>query len=240
MRHFFLPIGGVAAVIGSMVLSSCAPLQQRFPILSLLASAPRPPSLVLRPEAIPALPRYRAVSLCRYSGRMSDGLHTQSDAQTITVRRVRDRLLVTSTIGSEHSTALISQSGHRYDFNAADATGLRLTPEEFRAAQGQGGPGMNNMDLYIPAYISGGAQPGQIVSVLRDGTGTVQAAFVYRGLATFQNREAILLDLVRSSGGADIGRTIGYSIVDRARALPLLFEAAGNPSIRAEQIDCRD
>jgi hypothetical protein len=240
MRNFKVSVAGVIAIVGSMLLPGCAPLQQQFPILGLLSSPPRPPSLALRAEGIPALPRYRAVSLCRYNGRMSDGMHTQSDSQTITVRRVRDRLLVTSVIGSEQSTALISQLGQRFDFNAADAAGPRLTPDEFGKVQGESGPGMNNMDLYIPPYISGPAQPGQIVSVLRDGTGTVQAAFVYRGLATFQNREAILLDLVRSSSGADIGRTIGYSIVDRARALPLLFEAAGNPSIRVEQIECRD
>ncbi len=98
---------------------------------------------------------------------------------------------------------------------------------------------MNNMDLYIPEFLPGPAAPGSIVSVLRDSAGSPRAAFVYRGLASYQGREVMQLDLVQSDGNS-VGRTIGFSLVDRQRALPVLFAAAGNPSIRVEQTSCRD
>lgn len=240
MRNFVVAAAGFTAIIGSMFLAACAPLQQQIPILSLLTPAPRPPALALRAESIPSMPRYRPVSSCQYSARMSDGITTQTDSLALTIRRVRDRLLVTSVVGAEQSTALISQTGRRYDFNAADNGGPRLTPEELSRVKNPNGPAMNNIDLFIPSYISGPISPGQVVSQMSDSSGTVQAAFVYRGLATFHDREVILLDLVRSSGGNDVGRTIGFSIVDRERALPLLFAAGGNPSMRSEQTDCRD
>jgi hypothetical protein len=153
---------------------------------------------------------------------------------------VRDRLLVTSTIGAEQSTALISAAGQRFDFNAADASGSRLTPEEFSRLRGQSRPQMNNIDLYIPTYITSTAYPGQVVAWLRDSAGTVQAAFVYKGLVTYNSREALLLDLAIVHDGRTPDRTIGFSIVDRSRALPMLFAATGRPSIRVEQVECRD
>jgi len=230
----------VGVVFASLTLSGCAAVKDRFPILSLLDSPPRPPSLEVRAVAVPSLPRYRAISHCQYNGRLSDGTGRQSSSQTLVIRPVRDRLLVTSTIGSEQSTALISPTGQRLDFNTAEASGGRLTPETFDRTASGGGPAMNNIDLYIPSYKNGAASPGDIVSWLHDSAGVVRAAFVYRGLVTYNNREAILLDLVISSGEGDIGRSVGFSIVDQARALPLLFAAAGRPSIRGEQIDCRD
>lgn len=230
-----------SAVGGLLLLAGCAPLEQQFPILSLVSnSSPRPPALNLRPEIIPTLPHYRPVRLCRYSSRMAAGFgSSQQDTLTITVRRVRDRLLVTSVSGADQSTALISSLGQRYDFNAADASGGRLTPKSFAGTEGERGPQMNNIDLFIPPYGPGPASPGQTVSSLRDSGGAVRAVFVYRGVTTFHDRPALLMDLMISSGGTT-GRTVGFSIVDRERGLPLLFAAAGRPSIRAEQVDCQD
>jgi hypothetical protein len=241
MRNFGrMAATGYAAIVGSMLQVACAPLQQQFPILALIAPPPRPPALALRAEDIPTMPQYRAVRLCRYNARMSDGIHVQADAQTLTVRQVRDRFLVTSSIGAEQSTALISRTGHIYDFNAADASGTRLTPEGVNEAKSEGNPEINNIGLYIPSYMSGPVRPGQIVAHINDSSGNPQVAFVYRGLVSYQSREAVLLDIVRSNNGADMGRTLGFSIVDRSRALPVLFAVAGNPSIRVEQVGCED
>lgn len=230
----------VTPILASLLLVGCAPLQDRIPILALLKSAPKPPPLEVRAVHIPSLPRYRPVSYCHYTGEMSDGITRQSDAETIVIRRVRDRLLATSTIGVEQSTVLLSPSGEKYDYNAADASGRRLTPNEFNRARGEGGPGMNNIDLYIPAFRPGPANPGDVVARLRNSDGIVQAVFVYKGLTSFKGREAVLLNLAMATPEGTAGRTVGFSIIDAQRALPLMFAAAGRPSIRVEQIECRD
>lgn len=238
MRHFTVRLLG--PVVTSLLLAGCAPLQDSIPILALLKSAPKPPALAVQAVYIPSLPRYRPVSYCQYTGQMSDGVTRQRDSETIVVRRVRDRLLVTSTIGGEQSTLLISPSGQKYDYNAADASGRRLTPDEFSRVQGERGPAMNNIDLYIPSFRPGPANPGDVVARLRDSSGIVQAVFVYKGLTSFKGRDAVLLDLAMATPDGAAGRGVGFSIIDAQRALPLLFAASGRPSIRVEQIECRD
>lgn len=227
-----------ASLIG---LAACSPLESQYPILSATTSTPSPPYLGLRAEIIPSLSHYHALASCEYSAQLSDGMHVQSDIEKLGIRRIRDRLLVTSVIGTETSTALISPLGYKFDYNAADGNGRRLTPREFSGlASNSGAVQMNSIDLYFPPLVSGPIHPGDVVSRLRDARGDVRVVLVYRGIGTFKNREAVLVDLIGTSARGDFGPRLGFSIIDRYRAVPLLFAMAGGISVRSEQMNCTD
>jgi hypothetical protein len=207
----------------------------------MLDSGPKPPNLALRPEPLASPPRYRPVKSCNYIVRMSDGIGGRTLSQSVTVQRYRDRLLVTSANGEEKSTAFISPTGHKFSFNLVDNDGSRLSSDKFsRTVSEAGKPVINNMDLVIPDFIPGPKRAGKPIAWLRDSKGNIQAAFVYRGMSTFRDREVLLLTLVMAPQGIASSRAIGFSIVDKDRAMPMIFALRNGLSIRSELVACID
>lgn len=244
MRQNFLSIASVAVVVGLSVLSGCAELQDQMPILARLQTAPQPPNIPIRLERLPASLQYRPVRSCSYNVQMSDRTGaSQTNVETVTVQAYRDRFLVTSSVGPEQSTALISRNGHKYSYNIVATDGSRLTSDRFgRQVPVDGRPIMNNMDLVIPDFIPGPKAPGEVISWQRDSGGTIQAAFIYRGLATYRGREVAVLTHILSPGGSNqsLDQIIGFSLVDKQRALPILYALRNGLSIRSEVIECVD
>jgi hypothetical protein len=156
---------------------------------------------------------------------------------------VRNRFLVTldNKIGGR-STAIISATGYKYSFNMFDSRdGSQISSDRWAGQMASEGiPLKNNMDLFVPEYVPGPKDVGQIVSLLKDSQGRASAAFLYGGMGNYQGREVILLRFVVNPTGskADINRAVGYSIVDVSRALPVKLSIGRGPNIRLESTGC--
>jgi hypothetical protein len=238
--------GQLLAVSASLALTSvslggCAELEQQAPILALLDRGPQPPNISLRQERLPDVPRYRPVKSCSYNA----GYGAQNSPQSFTIQPVRNRLLVTSDnkVGGR-STAIISNLGYRYSFNVFDPrTGSQISSDRWTGQMASQGVSLkNNMDLFVPEYIPGPKDYGQIVSLIKDATGKVATAYLYGGVGQYQGRDVILLRIVVNPTNAkdDINRSVGYSLVDARRALPIKLSAFRGPNIRLDSTGCVD
>lgn len=233
-------IGTLLTAVGP-ILSGCAELERQMPIIALLDRGPQPPNIAIRQERLPEVPRYRPVRSCTYNA----GYGSQSSPQSITVQPVKNRLLVTSdnNVGGR-STAIISATGYRYSFNIFDPrTGSQISSDRWSGQMASDGVSLkNNFDLFVPEYISGPKDFGQIVSLVKDSQGKVDAAFVYAGVGNYQGRDVILLRFVVNPTGAtsDINRAVGYSVIDARRALPIKLSIGRGPNIRLESTGCVD
>jgi hypothetical protein len=238
-RQFFTIITALSVV--GVTLCGCAQLEQQMPIIALLDRGPQPPNMAIQQERLPEVPRYRPVRSCTYNA----GYGSQSSPQSITVQPVKNRLLVTSdnNLGGK-STAIISATGYRYSFNVFDPrTGSQISSGRWSGQMASDGVSLkNNFDLFVPEYIPGPKDFGQIVSLLKDSQGKVSAAFVYAGVGNYQGRNVILLRFIVNPTGAkdDINRAVGYSVIDARRALPIKLSIGRGPNIRLESTGCVD
>lgn len=169
------------------------------------------------------------------------GAGSQASLEKLSVQTVRDRLLVTSDNEAGRSTAIISRLGRKFSFNIVNADGSHVSSDRLASLPpSSSAPEINNMDLFIPEYVPGPKEVGDVVSWLRDFRGIMQAAFIYKGLGTYRGREVLVLTLVPSTNGSrpNLSQAFGYSLVDRGTALPVSFSMRGNPSIKGEQTEC--
>ncbi len=232
-------VGALLCVTGT-VLSGCAAIEQQMPIVALFDTGPQPPNISLRQERLLEVPRYRPVRSCTYNA----GYGPQKSTQSISVQSVRDRLLVTSDDNAGgRSTALISGNGHRYSFNVVGRNGAHISSDRWAGqASADGGPVMNNMDLFMPEYIPGQKDLGDVISFINDSRGSPRAAFVYMGAGIYQGREVLLLKLVMNptSIRPDLSHSVGFSLVDRSRGLSIMLSVFRSPNIRLTLQGCSD
>jgi hypothetical protein len=207
----------------------------------------------LQLSALPApRPAYREIGGCAYRAVTTDAQGKYgSRTFDLAIHRARDRLLVGMANGGLNSTALIGPNGELYDFNLAGA-GQPLNADTFpayakrRAAalkpvHGADSHVINELALYFPHYSGVRLVPGETAATIPDENGRPWARYVYRGTALHAGRPVLVLDLLRRSDAKPQQgeRTIGFSLVDRERMLPLLTIVEAIQKIHLQQVRCR-
>jgi hypothetical protein len=206
--------------------------------------------LSVAPVAI-ARPSYTVVTGCSYRSAAGDAGHRASPMLDVSIIRAKDRLLVRIVGGGTLSTALIGRDGALFDFNLSGFESP-ATPDTFpalarrraaalRRVQGADSQVVNDLALILPPYSAASIRPGDTVSSIVDENGRPWARYVYRGLARYEGREVLVLDLLRRSEiRPQAGeRTIGFNLVDRARMLPALLVVEGAGKRHLQQVRCR-
>jgi hypothetical protein len=245
---------GVGAALAALLLSAC----QTGP-----AFQGGPPSAVSKPNQaflrslqlspVPAeRPSYRGIDGCTYRAVTTDSQGKYASRTfELAMRRARDRLLVSMANGGLTSTALIGADGKLYDYNLA-GSGQPLNADTFpayakrRAAalkpvHGADSHVINDLALYFPDYSGVRLVPGATAATIPDENGRPWARYVYRGTALHAGRPVFVLDLLRRSDAKPQQgeRTIGFSLVDRERMLPLLIVVESIQKIYLQQVRCR-
>jgi hypothetical protein len=207
----------------------------------------------LRVAKLPApRPSYQEVQGCSYRSVTTDAEGRYRDSHLdVSLRPVRDRFLVRVAESRSTSTALIGSDGKMFDFNLA-GYGQPANAETFGALARQRAAALkpvhgaeshvfNELALFFPHYPAAAMVPGEGVAVIADEGGRPWARYVYRGTATFEGREVLVLDLMRrSETKPKLGeRTIGFSLVDRKQALPLFLIVESIGKIDLRQLRCR-
>lgn len=209
--------------------------------------------LAIVPTPFPAQPSYAAVTGCLYRHVIAIyGGKTNETQVLLTAKRVRDRLLITTSGDGKNSTLLIGRNGTLYDFNTADLfQDKRVSPETFEqssreqiaAMQSKGSKGVhviNELTAIFPQYVVGGASPDAIVASVAAEGSTVWANYLYRGRTTYQGVDAAVLDLVRAFESVPSGTvTVGYNVVDLSNMMPILFVLDAGNKMRFERISCQ-
>jgi hypothetical protein len=245
--------GGALAMLLALAMSGCAIVPE---VPSLPPSAMSPAytqfrqSLDVEARSI-ARPPYRPVEGCTYRALATDLDGRTSDRPVeLSVRPVRERLLVSMAASSERSTALIGGDGNMFDFSLASRGGVvnpeswtstaKERAESFRRAGRKDAHVINDLSLIVPHYLPGRFDPGATVAVLADEDGRNWARHVFRGTTTFNDRQALLFDLLGSdaspSDGAD--HLVGFALVDPATMLPLALILDTSRKLRFEQLAC--
>jgi hypothetical protein len=199
-----------------------------------------------------ARPPYRPVSGCSYRAVATDLGGRDSDRSVeLSVRPVRERLLVSIAAGSEKSTALIGGDGRMFDFSLAGqgavvnpetwASIARERAESFRRAGREDAHVVNDLSLIVPHYLPARFNPGATVAILADEDGGIWARHVYRGMTEFGGRQALLFDLlgVAASPADRADHLVGFALVDPATMIPLALILDASRKLRFEQLACR-
>ncbi|MEI9852281.1 MAG: hypothetical protein WDN24_17105 [Sphingomonas sp.] len=208
-------------------------------------------SFVVDPRPFVGPATYTAVGQCSYFQESSMPGAPTRETDTITVRNVRDRLLVTIIGLNGTSTALIGPDGKLHSFNLVDANGVRRTrenagvlaseeAERYRAQLGRSAHSVNSFSSVYPHYIKLSWVPGDIVAQLNSEDEILWASHIYRGLTVYKGRSVALIDIVRiQPGSARRGPlVVGWSLVDPATMAPLLFTLDSGAKVRIERISC--
>jgi len=247
----------VWACVGAFALSGCSGGLQlpRLPTgetLSMTAPSVRErSSFAVEPRPFVGPATYTAVGQCSYHQESSIPGTPPQETATITVRNVRDRLLVTMIGSSGTSTALIGIDGTLHSFNLIDANGVRRTQDnadalarrDAAAYQARSGPSahiINSFASVYPHYIKRSWAPGDVVARLNSEDGVLWATHVYRGMTIHKGQAAALIDIVRlQPGSARLGPlVVGWALVDPATMAPLLFTLDSGFRVRIERIAC--
>jgi hypothetical protein len=197
-------------------------------------------------------PTYRAVAGCTYRALATDlGPRAGDRPVELSVRSVRERLLVSIAAGDETSTALIGGDGRMFDFSLA-GQGVVVNPETWnsiareraealRRAGRQDPHVFNDFSLIVPHYLPARFDPGATVAILADEDGGIWARHVYRGVTNFSGRQALLFDLVGSAvpPPAQADNLVGFALVDPTTMLPLALILDTSRKLRFEQLACR-
>jgi hypothetical protein len=191
---------------------------------------------------------YAPIEGCGYRAVITDpGRRYDDHGQELTVRPVRDRLLVTLAGGGQTSTALIGGDGRLFDFNlggpgppANAETWPALAKARAAALRSAGASDphvLNHLAVLFPHYSVAMLNPGATVASVPDESGQPWARFVYRGTTSHQGRDGLLLDLVRGAGTGE--QTVGFSLVDARAMIPQLLVLDSGYKIHFEQLRCR-
>jgi hypothetical protein len=196
-------------------------------------------------------PPYRPVQGCTYRALATDLGGRNSDRPVeLSVRPVRERLLVSMAASSERSTALIGSDGHLFDFSLASPGGVinpetwtsisKERAESFRRAGLKDAHVINNLSLIVPHYLPDRFDPGATVAILADEDGRSWARHVYRGTTAFGGRQALLFDLLGSAASPSVpaDHLVGFALVDPATMLPLALILDTSQKLRFEQLAC--
>jgi hypothetical protein len=187
---------------------------------------------------------YRQLPRCSYAvGRALTGKPATRKDVALTIRPVRDRLLITLQEGGEASTALIGADGTMHDFNLRDDEGVRWTSDDYGAraarlaAQGAGSV-INQFTAMFPRYQQGPWMVDAPVAEVHDQTGAVWARYYYRGLTNSHGRRAAVLDMLSATSANGTPLLTGYNIVDAESLVPLLYVFQTHNEVRFERLSC--
>jgi hypothetical protein len=195
---------------------------------------------------------YTPVEGCTYRIVLTDPAGRHGDrSQELTIRGVRDRLLVSLAGSGQTSTALIGSDGRMFDFNLA-GLGAPANPEtypalagkraaELRAAGASDPHVLNELAVLFPHYSTAVFNPGQTAAGIEDENGRGWGRYVYRGTVSHKGGDALLFDLLRTSvvAGRQAERTVGFALVDARKMIPLLLVLDSSYKIHFEQQRCR-
>ena len=195
-------------------------------------------------------PPYRPVPGCTYRATGLGG-HDSDRPVELSVRPVRDRLLVSIAAGAETSTALIGGDGRMFDFSLPRqgrvvnpeswASFARERAESLRRAGREDPHVINELSLIVPHYLPARFDPGATVAIVADENGAIWGRHVYRGITVFGGRQALLFDLLGPAAlpQARADHLIGFALVDPATMLPLALVLDTSQKLRLEQLACR-
>jgi hypothetical protein len=211
--------------------------------------------IAVNPIPLPNVLAYRPVTSCLY-----DETRTPFEKPTVrtrgelSVKRVRDRYLVTSREGGRTSTALIGPRGKLYDFNLVDSDNTRATTETYGAEvdrklaeiNASGDPRVTNAHVVndfavsIPDFAPNPRYPGDTAAVVVDESNNEWAVYKYRGLTQIGGITAAVLDLTRVfPDNPGYGPTlVGFDVVDLKTMLPVIVVLDAGIKVRAERISC--
>jgi len=187
---------------------------------------------------------YRPVQACSYRVKMGSADGEWSEGiQQVSLRRVRDRLLITAVQGGNTSTALIGNDGQVHDFNVSLVDGERTNSEVFfGGAHGdRDAMAINPINLAFPHYVSPRLGVGEMTGFVQHQSGWPWARYVYRGTTTYRGVDAIVLDLLSQVENDGRGQplTIGFAVIDRRNSMPLYYTVDAGFTVEALQISCR-
>jgi len=199
---------------------------------------------------------YVPVKGCTFTEtRQPIGEPAQVIAVKVSIKKVRDRLLIVSNENGDSSTALIGRNGKIYDFNTADPSDHhRVTTESYSSdvdaklaklrehnITAAANPHViNEFSVLVPEYFAKSANPGDTVAVVYAEDGSIWANYVYRGMTHFHGADAQVMDLIRlMPNAASYGPImIGFDVVDVRTRMPLLIVIDAGMKVRLEQVAC--
>jgi hypothetical protein len=246
--------GAALAVLLALAVGGCATLLPQTPSLPPSVMSPAytqfRQDLDVEARSV-ARPPYRPVPGCTYRALATDLGGRGSDRPVeLSVRPVRERLLVEIAAGSEISTGLIDRDGRMFDFSLV-GQGVVVNPEtwtsiakeraeSFRRAGRENAHVFNELSLIVPHYLPARLSPGATVAILADEDGGIWARHVYRGMTAFGGRQALLFDLLGSAAPSPVraDQLVGFALIDPATMLPLALILDTSQKLRFEQLAC--
>ena len=164
-------------------------------------------NLVISPVPTPAALTYRPLKSCTYrSSSVGFGVDQTQSTGEISVRRVRDRLLLVDDSNGKKSTFLMSPSGKIYDFNNINSKGVQTTGDTQAAYQ---------YSIFFPEFTTGLLRPGDTAATIRGKDGKVAGSYQYRGTTTYHGSTGYVLDYVALAPNTPYGAVVaGFSIID--------------------------
>ena len=210
--------------------------------------------LSVTPVPLPQQITYSPFDTCVYRGLAVDldGQPMEFERE-VALRQVEDRLLIAYVDRGATSTALIDRRGKLIDFNTVQLDGFRSNAETFppyAAAKSVAlrrqphvfAHAINELKLAYPHFDTGQRHVDSVVAVVTDEDDRPWAHFVYRGLTTHNGVTAAVLDLTKPDRMDVRGPrlTIGFSVVDITRGIPLIyvFDSGSVARLRVELAHC--
>ena len=240
VRHLLWPFISLLAS-----LSGCAPLSEIAGVPAVIGGAELQFRNQLALDRVP-LPRpavYSPMTSCTYLISESDILGRSDEMiQKVSIRRVRDRILVTSLGTYGTSTALISPLGKLYDFNVPEPrSGGRANPENISSLNpdGRGVPVLIQFQYLYPEFISIHPQLDQVAAEVRLSNQRLWGQYIYRGIAQYEGLSVAVFDLVNVDvmPGAR-PKMIGFSLVDISNMSPVLVVKIEEHKMEYKRVSC--
>lgn len=198
---------------------------------------------------------YHSVTHCQFNESLSLATGgTAKRSSIITVKPIRNRLLITVTSGAVSSTILIDQQGKLFDYNIVDmVTGKRTTPESFAIyartslaeVRAKYGPNVSGAHIikgesWLPMFVKTSADVDDTIANLLAEDDSVWGAYVYRGTTWYHGTAAAVIDITRKldSRPRDAPVVIGFDIINLKTMLPMLHVLDAGSTFRLEQMVC--
>jgi hypothetical protein len=201
--------------------------------------------------------KYHPVKNCSYDDTENQaGIGVQQFHIDVSVKPVRNRLLITANNGKSISDALITPTGKLLEFNLTDdQDNTHTTPETYQNRvdqtvakldpqyyKGLSHPhALNNFSLKFPEYSAPIHNPGDIAAVIIDEANEQWGAYRYRGVTQIDGTTAAVLDITRvfpdySERGPSL---VGFELIDLRTMLPVLFVMQGvGFEVRMQRSNC--
>jgi hypothetical protein len=212
--------------------------------------------LAVNPVPTPTSLVYAPIKSCSYQVRQVDADGAEKLIRsTVSVKRVKDRLLVVETADGKVSTVLINASGKILDFNKVDPnSSRRVTSETFdteshrqldelkaKNPKALGAHVIQDISLVTPEFMAARLNVGDTAAVVKAEDGSVWGTYLYRGVADRAGSAAIVLDLTHVLESApQYGPVlVGYALFDSKTMLPLTLVLDAGFKTHLDQVSCQ-